>query len=85
MPITIPTNPRPTVCWSAWPAVAISGVEFDEWIYGQAIQNKKDGSYSDKVSLVHANAESFVDEIDCADLFPGKDARERILIFEIGA
>ncbi|MBE5893388.1 MAG: SAM-dependent methyltransferase [Lachnospiraceae bacterium] len=26
----------------------------------------------------------FVDEIDCQDLFPGKDKRERILIFEIG-
>ena len=27
----------------------------------------------------------FVDEIDCGDLFPGKDGRERILIFEIDA
>lgn len=25
----------------------------------------------------------FVDEIDCIDLFPGKDAREKILIFEL--
>ena len=25
---------------------------------------------------------TFADEIDCADLFPGKDSRERILIFE---
>ena len=26
----------------------------------------------------------FVDEIDCRDLFRGKNSRERILIFEIG-
>ena len=26
----------------------------------------------------------FVDEIDCRDLFPGNDLRERILIFEVG-
>lgn len=26
----------------------------------------------------------FVDEIDCTDLFPGKDAREKILIFQLG-
>ena len=25
----------------------------------------------------------FVDEIDCRDLFPGNDPREKILIFEI--
>lgn len=25
----------------------------------------------------------FVDEIDCEDLFPGKDEREKILIFEV--
>ena len=25
----------------------------------------------------------FVDEIDCGDLFPGKDGRERILMFEV--
>ena len=27
---------------------------------------------------------AFVDEIDCRDLFPGNDPRERILIFEVG-
>ena len=26
----------------------------------------------------------FVDEIDCRDLFPGNDPRERIMVFEIG-
>lgn len=26
---------------------------------------------------------SFVDEIDCRDLFPGDDPRERIVVFEI--
>ncbi len=26
----------------------------------------------------------FVDEIDCRDLFPGEDLREKILIFEVG-
>ncbi|MCI8661146.1 MAG: SAM-dependent methyltransferase [Lachnospiraceae bacterium] len=26
----------------------------------------------------------FVDELDCRDLFPGNDLRERILIFEVG-
>lgn len=26
---------------------------------------------------------SFVDEIDCRDLFPGEDVRERIVVFEI--
>ena len=26
----------------------------------------------------------FLDEIDCQDLFKGKNSRERILIFEIG-
>ena len=25
----------------------------------------------------------FVDEIDCRDLFPGNDPREKILIFEV--
>ena len=25
----------------------------------------------------------FFDEIDCRDLFPGNDSRERVLIFEI--
>ena len=119
------------------------GVEFDELICGQAVQNKQRGGYGEAVSLVCANAESyvveaadrfyffnpfsveilrsvigrildsyyedpremllffyypndeyvahlmtepelsFVDEIDCGDLFPGKDARERILIFEV--
>lgn len=26
----------------------------------------------------------FVDEIDCGDLFPGEDSRERVLIFQMG-
>ena len=26
---------------------------------------------------------SFVDEIDCRDLFPGDDPRERIVVFEV--
>ena len=26
----------------------------------------------------------FLDEIDCRDLFDGKDERERVMIFEIG-
>ena len=26
----------------------------------------------------------FLDEIDCSDLFDGKDPREKILVFEIG-
>lgn len=26
---------------------------------------------------------SFVDEIDCRDLFPGEDIRERIVVFEV--
>ena len=30
------------------------------------------------------DALDFVDEIDCQDLFRGKNSRERILIFEIG-
>ena len=26
---------------------------------------------------------TFLDEIDCGDLFPGKDPRERVLIFNL--
>ena len=26
----------------------------------------------------------FADEIDCQDLFPGNDSREKIVVFEIG-
>lgn len=33
--------------------------------------------------LMTLYALSFVEEIDCRDLFPGKDERERILIFEL--
>ena len=32
---------------------------------------------------LHANELLFVDEIDCIDLFEGKNDRERILIFEV--
>ncbi|WP_405728831.1 class I SAM-dependent methyltransferase [Anaerotignum sp.] len=35
------------------------------------------------VYLMTMYALHFVEEIDCRDLFPGKDERERILIFEI--
>ena len=35
------------------------------------------------VYLMTMYALHFVEEIDCRDLFPGKDDRERILIFEI--
>lgn len=35
------------------------------------------------VYLMTMYALHFVDEIDCRDLFPGKDERERILIFEL--
>lgn len=33
--------------------------------------------------LMTHEALAFVDEIDCRDLFPGNDPRERILIFEV--
>ena len=33
--------------------------------------------------LMTSDALMFVDEISCSDLFPGKDERERILIFEV--
>ena len=37
----------------------------------------------DTVSLLMTTEElMFVDEIDCRDLFPGNDPRERILVFE---
>lgn len=36
------------------------------------------------VYLMTGYALGFVEEIDCRDLFPGKDERERILVFEIG-
>ena len=35
------------------------------------------------VYLMTMYALSFVEEIDCRDLFPGKDERERILVFEL--
>lgn len=35
------------------------------------------------VYLMTMYALAFVEEIDCRDLFPGKDERERILIFEL--
>ena len=35
------------------------------------------------VYLMTMYALSFVEEVDCRDLFPGKDDRERILIFEL--
>ena len=35
------------------------------------------------VYLMTMYAISFVEEIDCRDLFPGKDERERILVFEL--
>lgn len=34
--------------------------------------------------LMAQDALMFVDEIDCRDLFPGNDLREKILIFEVG-
>lgn len=34
--------------------------------------------------LMAQDALMFVDEIDCRDLFPGNDPREKILIFEVG-
>ena len=34
--------------------------------------------------LMSQDALMFLDEIDCQDLFKGKDGRERILIFEVG-
>lgn len=34
--------------------------------------------------LMTQEALMFVDEIDCRDLFPGNDPREKILIFEVG-
>lgn len=121
------------------------GVEYDEQIYEKAMQNKKNGAFSQKSSFVLENAEKFevpqevdrifffnpfstkilqsvisrimdsfyknmrniqlffyypqdeyisflmsvdelmfLDEIDCKDLFPGNNQRERIAIFEIG-
>ena len=33
--------------------------------------------------LMTQNLLMFVDEIDCRDLFPGNDPREKILIFEV--
>ena len=35
------------------------------------------------VYLMTVDELSFVDEIDCCDLFPGEDVRERIMVFEI--
>ena len=35
------------------------------------------------VYLMTMYALHFVEEIDCRDLFPGKDERERILVFEL--
>ena len=35
------------------------------------------------VYLMTMYALHFVEELDCRDLFPGKDERERILIFEL--
>lgn len=120
------------------------GVEYDERIFGRAMENKADSVVSDRVDFVQANAETFkvpetvdrcyffnpfslellkrvvgrildsyyanlremqlffyyptdeyisymmtvdelmfVDEIDCKDLFPGNDPREKIVIFEL--
>ena len=40
--------------------------------------------HEDHVALLMTKQElTFADEIDCADLFPGNNSRERILIFEI--
>lgn len=121
------------------------GIEFDEEIWQQAMENQQAGRYCENVTFVCADAAgfeldvgdrfyffnpfsveilrsvigrildsyyeepremllffyypsdeyvahlmaepelSFVDEIDCRDLFPGKDPRERILIFEVDA
>ena len=37
--------------------------------------------YGDREDFVQEVFEKFEDEIDCSDLFPGEDPRERILIF----
>ena len=34
--------------------------------------------------LMNAEGLQFADEIDCKDLFPGENQRERIVIFELG-
>lgn len=35
------------------------GVEYDEWIFGRAMENKADSVVSDRVDFVQANAETF--------------------------
>lgn len=34
--------------------------------------------------LMNAEGLQFADEIDCKDLFPGENQRERVVIFELG-
>ena len=43
-----------------------------------------DDEYLSYLLVRAADRVDFVDEIDCSDLFEGENARERILIFEVG-
>ena len=62
------------------------GIEYDPRMYERALSNQLYFYYPSDEYVAYLMTQEllmFVDEIDCGDLFEGKDPREKILIFEI--